>query len=198
MTRRRASLRDDPTLFAGRGDRLRIERLRCVLLDPPLLDVDTVADAVAAYRVAHPGASREEVYREAVQGRGLAAERKRDALRVIDAALEARGTVAARGNDWERSWNGREGRPVIAPRDSHEPISGEMWAAIVKRWPDEPKLFTALMLALDVDTAAALIEGKTVDVSRVDQRALSDARHRRRIGFIAPVELLTSAEEAAA
>jgi hypothetical protein len=88
--RRRSSIRDDATLFAGRGDRRRIEQLRRVLLEPPPRPpCDSVDEAAAVYLATHPGASREEVYRNAVVGRGLPGGRKRDALRVIDSVLEA-------------------------------------------------------------------------------------------------------------
>ena len=86
-------------LFGHRGDRSDIDRLQRVLLGPP--EPTTVEEAVAAYRLAHPGASASEVYREAVRGRGLPGARKQDALRALNKGEvdpEPGSAVGGRGN----------------------------------------------------------------------------------------------------
>ena len=61
----------DVDIFAGRGDRTQVERLHRVLLGPPTRPKpETLEEAIDAYRLAHPDASRMDVFRAVRAGAG--------------------------------------------------------------------------------------------------------------------------------
>jgi len=79
---------------------------------------------------------------------------------------------------------------VIVPADPCEPVTPAMWQALRVAYPSTHRIDVALMLALDVETFAALYLGEPVDPSRVDPVELERAKARQLVQLHPAIDLL--------
>jgi hypothetical protein len=82
----------------------------------------------------------------------------------------------------------KRAKPWPATRDSEETLR------LRGKWPDGQRLTTAWALALDVDACADLLAGRAVAPERIDQGELFNARRKRLIQLVAPIDLLETLE----
>lgn len=78
----------------------------------------------------------------------------------------------------------------IASRDSLEPVTLEMRAALADAYPDAQRLLVAFRLALDVEACADLLAGRAVDPARLDQGELVTARRKRLLTLTPAIDAL--------
>jgi len=90
-------------------------------------------------------------------------------------------------------------RTSIVPSDPAEPLTSEIHAELAACYPHTDRIVVAVRLALDVETASALLQRRPVDPSRVDELALRWARRHQLVRLdLAAIDLLPDIEEVAA
>jgi hypothetical protein len=80
----------------------------------------------------------------------------------------------------------------VVPRDVSEPMTAAQWQLVRRDYPDAyvQRVRIAMRLALDVATCGALLEGRPVDPSRLDQAELARARKATLVQLVAPIDVL--------
>ena len=85
--------------------------------------------------------------------------------------------------------------PLVVSPNPYIPLPDGWRERLAAMWPDGARLTWAWRLAGDFHALADLIEGRTVDAARLDDRALVAASREQLVQLIAPATLFSIEQE---